>query len=119
MAKISKHVRESTALFLFNYSKRQLHGIFVPTAPPAMNICPTAWSRAPMLKKSGRYLAPKDERSGSAFPAQVEVRLAEECTPLNETVFGRIVTYINAQKHFEFILTQEQTAALVAEFRRH
>ena len=48
-----------TRLFLYDFSRKQLHGVFVAVAPPEMNIDPSAWG------------APG--RKSSRFPAQVRV----------------------------------------------
>lgn len=51
-----KRVKKGMILFLFDFEKRELHGVFQACSDGAMNIVPTAWSR-----------------SGKKFPAQVQV----------------------------------------------
>jgi hypothetical protein len=42
----------TTALFLYNTSTNQLHGVFEASAPPAMNIDPDAFHTVATLAKN-------------------------------------------------------------------
>ena len=55
----------ATAVFLFSFDKRVLEGVFVATAPAALNVVPDAWKASRKGSKKG---------SGSPFPAQLRVR---------------------------------------------
>lgn len=52
-----KNINPGMPLFLFNYTKRQLHGIFEAASPGQMNIDPYGWT--------------KDGSKRTLYPAQV------------------------------------------------
>ena len=135
MRRIQSIVPHHTALFLFNYSQRTLHGVYEATGPGALNLEPDAWTAAVGGKggkgsKGGRggkgtvitrsLLSPMaNGRSfgggSSPFPAQVRFQVVHEFPPLHESRFQHIVTY-KGQNQFEFLLTASQVQALMSTF---
>ena len=70
-------------LFLFNYSTRQLHGVFVRDGPAGMNLEPTAWAH---------HRKPGDRADSSPYPAQVRWQVWQVCKPLREDLWKHIPT---------------------------
>ena len=58
-----ERVTDRTALFLFNYTTKVLHGVFVRDGPGGLNLEPEAWAHH---KKAGSW--------GSPYPAQVRFK---------------------------------------------
>ncbi|PRQ42798.1 putative development/cell death domain-containing protein [Rosa chinensis] len=96
-----KKVTPGLPLFLFNYSDRKLYGIFEATGHGQMNIDPYGWT----ADGSGR----------TQFPAQVRMRVRQQCRPLLESQFKPIIAdnYFNPQ-HFMFELDHVQTRNLLS-----
>lgn len=109
-----------TALFLYNYSTRELHGVFEAVQPGALNIDPTAWTHATNARRTAnacerRRGRPDAPARRSPFPAQVRFRIRHNVAPLREEDFRDHLTWEKERK-FEPALGDYQTAALVAAF---
>ncbi|KAL4576096.1 hypothetical protein LXL04_012184 [Taraxacum kok-saghyz] len=100
-----KNIKEGVPLFLFNYSDRKLHGVFEATSPGQMNLNRYAW------------LTDDDNYAYTSYPAQVRVRVRQQCHPLSESQFGPIIekNYYEKQ-HFYFELDNDQTKKLISLF---
>lgn len=87
-------------LFLFEYERRQLWGVFEATSYGGMNIISDAYS-------------------GGSFPCQVRVKVPEDCVALYEEEFYHVIkkNYYTA-KNFNFNLTRNQVCQLVNLFER-
>lgn len=106
-----------TALFLFNYKKRTLHGVFEATERGSLNIDPTAWTAAgdSINARGTHFRGPSG--GGSSFPAQVRFQVVHEFPPLPEACFSHIVTYKQGGKReFDFQLSSEQVTQLMGAF---
>ena len=81
----AEKIGENTALFLFNYSTRKLHGIFIRDGPAGMNLQPDAWAQ---------YRKPGDRTDSSPFPAQVrwQVWSQRQCSPIREDLWKDVPT---------------------------
>lgn len=93
-------VKYGMILFLFEYEKRQLHGVFRACSDGAMYIEPDAF-----------------RKSGKQFPAQVKFTPIWSCIPLKEDEFRDIIkeNYFSAHK-FNFGLSEEQVCRLLYKF---
>eukprot|EP01018_Ginkgo_biloba_P029832 Gb_28352 [translate_table: standard] len=91
-ASLVKQVKPGMKLFLFEYERRQLYGVFEATCSGALNIEHDAF-----------------KSSGGSFPAQVRFRTVWDCHPLSENVFKDAISenYYTFNK-FHFYLRQEQ-----------
>ena len=114
---IKKIVPHQTALFLFNYSRRTLHGVFEATEPGAMNLDPDAWTSASgYVQGAGRHYGKNGGNSGgSPFPAQVRFHVVHAFPPLPESKFKHIVTY-KGSNQFEFMLSADQVEQIMTAF---
>jgi hypothetical protein len=75
-----------TALFLFNFTTRELHGVFVASSPGRLNLDGDAWKRS-------LYHRPGSARAGagtSPFPSQVKFAIVREFSPLHEDRFSHL-----------------------------
>ncbi|KAL3680512.1 hypothetical protein R1sor_023468 [Riccia sorocarpa] len=102
-----KEIRPGMPLFLFNYSSRQLFGLFLAVTHGEQNIEPFAWSEGNSLSKT-------------RFPAQVRVCLRkdfEQAIALEEHEFRPIIdeNYYSSRK-FCFDLNGPQTYHLMKKF---
>lgn len=98
-----KNIHSGLPLFLFNYSKRQLHGIFEAASPGQMNINPYGWT--------------KDGSVRTMYPAQVQIYVQKNCRPLLENQFASIIKgNYYTQTHFQFELDHVQVSKLTALF---
>ena len=79
----AEKIGENTALFLFNYSTRKLHGIFIRDGPAAMNLEPNAWAQ---------YRKPGDRTDSSPFPSQVRWQVWRQCSPIREDLWKEVPT---------------------------
>ena len=101
----------STALFLFNYSKREMYGAFEADKPGGMNLVPSAW------REHGSWRNGKGDEDVSPFPAQVHFRIVYDFPPLPESRFKHIMKYQPNSNRFEFNLTDKQVADLLNAFK--
>ncbi|KAF9598972.1 hypothetical protein IFM89_033317 [Coptis chinensis] len=101
-----KNIEPGLPLFLFNYSDRNLHGIYEAASHGRMDINPYGWT------ENGSDRTP--------YPAQVRVRIRKQCQFLSEEQYSQILSknyYKEGQKgHFRFELNLTQTAQLVSLF---
>ncbi|KAK9937154.1 hypothetical protein M0R45_013963 [Rubus argutus] len=95
-----KQVKTGMVLFLFEFEKRELHGVFQACSDGAMNIVPSAWNK-----------------SGKQFPAQVKVNPIWHCHPLSESEFADAIkeNYFSKWK-FNFGLSEAQVRRLLILF---
>ncbi|KAF6174107.1 hypothetical protein GIB67_020289 [Kingdonia uniflora] len=100
-----RNITPGLPVFLFNYSDRKLHGIFVAITHGQMNINPHGWT--------------KDGSAKTPYPAQVRVRVRRHCESLAEESYKEIIqdNYLGNSSHFWFELDQLQTGRLVALFK--
>ncbi|KAB8080087.1 hypothetical protein EE612_000432 [Oryza sativa] len=107
-----KNVKPGLPLFLFNYSNRQLHGIFKATSTGQLNIDRFAW----MSEQSNDA---KTNAKTTPFPAQVRFSTRTECPPLPESKYKSVIIN-NYRKdkpsHFRFELDHRQTRDLISLF---
>ncbi|KAK9668542.1 hypothetical protein RND81_13G068000 [Saponaria officinalis] len=98
-----KNIDPGLPLFLFNYSRRALHGIYEAASVGQLNINPYGWT--------------KDGSDRTSFPAQVLIRTRKNCRPLLENQFSPIIEgNYYTQNHFRFELDHVQANKLVALF---
>lgn len=95
-----KHVKVGMVLFLFEYEKRELHGVFQASTDGAIDIVPEAFCS-----------------SGKRFSAQVRITTIWNCTPLTEHEFSDAIrdNYFAANK-FNFGLSKDQVHRLLLLF---
>ena len=103
-----------TALFLFNYTRRTLHGVFEATSAAELNLDPTAWSRSNAAKGGGGKGG--GGTSPSPYPAQARFQVVHEFPPLPENRFRHIVTYEGGGTHFEAALSADQVSRIMTAF---
>ncbi|KAL7611510.1 hypothetical protein Lser_V15G09061 [Lactuca serriola] len=100
-----KNIKEGLVLFLFNYSDRKLHGVFEAASPGSMNINKYAW------------VADTEDCGYTHYPAQVRVRVRQQCHPLSENQFKPVIAdNYYEDKHFYFELDHHQTKKLMSLF---
>ncbi|KAL0912001.1 hypothetical protein M5K25_017942 [Dendrobium thyrsiflorum] len=99
-----RNIGPGLPIFHFNYSDRKLHGIYESVSHGQMYIDAYAWSEGGAER--------------TAFPAQVRIRIREQCKPLAENEFKDIIedNYYTPQ-HFWFELDHSQTRCLIALFK--
>ncbi|KAL4578108.1 hypothetical protein LXL04_014224 [Taraxacum kok-saghyz] len=95
------HVKKGMILFLFEFEKRQLHGVFRATSNGEIDIDPNAF-----------------KSSGYRFPAQVPFTSVWNCNPLFEHEFKDAIrdNYFSWKK-FKFGLSKDQVYNLMSLFR--
>ncbi|KAK2982458.1 hypothetical protein RJ640_026301, partial [Escallonia rubra] len=98
-----KNIHPGLILFLFNYSDRKLHGIFEAESAGQLEINPHGWTT--------------DSTMSTPYPAQVQVRIKQQCCPLPEHVFRPLIAdnYYEARL-FWFELDRAQTNKLISLF---
>lgn len=107
-----------TALFVFHYSSRELHALYVPTCPGGLNIDKEAYveiAKKLNHKHQGGTL-PYPE-GGSPFPAQVRYKTMFQFTPLQEWQWQHVVEYQKFTHHFKFWLEKHQVEQLLQLFK--
>ncbi|MCD7445797.1 hypothetical protein HAX54_000035 [Datura stramonium] len=100
MGNFVKEVKKGMVLFLFEYERRQLFGVYRAISDGGMNIVPHAFSS-----------------SGKQFSAQVRFVPIWYCSPLSEDEFRDAIreNYFSARK-FHFGLSDEQVHRLLRLF---
>ncbi|MED6219144.1 hypothetical protein PIB30_033073 [Stylosanthes scabra] len=95
-----EQIKAGMILFLFEYEKRQLHGVFKACSDGGMNIVPNAFSSLM-----------------TQYPAQVKFIPIWECKPLSQSVFKHAIieNYFSANK-FNFGLSEKQVRELLHLF---
>ncbi|CAI9102999.1 OLC1v1001408C1 [Oldenlandia corymbosa var. corymbosa] len=103
-----RNVTPGLVLFLFNCSDRKLHGIYEAISPGQLSINPHAWTG--------------NSKESTAYPAQVRVRVRNQCSPLSEEQFGPVIAdnYHDSSNRnlFWFELDRTQTRKLLELFLR-
>jgi hypothetical protein len=99
----------ATALFLFNFSSRELHGLFVASSPGRLNWDGDAWKRSLYHRPSARA------SSSSPFPSQVKFRVVKEYSPLHEDAFGHLIRGSNRVTPLDLAQVKE----LIRLFAKH
>uniref|UniRef100_A0A5B6YVS6 DCD domain-containing protein n=2 Tax=Davidia involucrata TaxID=16924 RepID=A0A5B6YVS6_DAVIN len=96
-ANFVKHVKAGMLLFLFEFERRELYGVFRACSNGSMNIVPHAFSS-----------------SRKQFPAQVRFTLLRDCRPLYEHEFRDAIknNYFSLKK-FNFGLFENQVRKLM------
>ncbi|XP_070662666.1 probable GPI-anchored adhesin-like protein PGA55 [Malus domestica] len=95
-----KQVKTGMILFLFEYERRELHGVCQACSDGEMNILPSAYNS-----------------SGKQFPAQVKVKPIWHCHPLSEPEFsGAIEDNYFSNWKFHFGLSKAQVRRLLMLF---
>ncbi|KAB2601678.1 hypothetical protein D8674_002683 [Pyrus ussuriensis x Pyrus communis] len=95
-----KQVKTGMILFLFEYERRELHGVFQACSDGEMNILPSAYNS-----------------SGKQFPAQVKVKPIWRCHALAEPEFsGAIKDNYFSNWKFHFGLSKAQVRRLLMLF---
>ncbi|KAI3747345.1 hypothetical protein L6452_09799 [Arctium lappa] len=100
MSNFVLHVKKGMILFLFEFERRQLFGVFRAISDGEINIVPNAF------KSSGRH-----------FPAQVRFTSVWNCNPLDESEFRDAIrdNYFSG-KRFNFGLSEDQVYKLMMLF---
>lgn len=80
MNMIDKIDEDHTKVFLFNYSTRQMYGIYAPDGAGERNLVPDAWTST-MPARDGKC----------RFPAQIHFKIERDCPPLPEAMFKKIL----------------------------
>ncbi|KAM1792388.1 hypothetical protein ACFX12_036248 [Malus domestica] len=95
-----KQIKTGMILFLFEFERRELHGVFQACSDGEMNILPSAYNS-----------------SGRQFPAQVKVKLIWRCHSLSEPEFsGAIKDNYFSNWKFRFGLSKAQVRRLLLLF---
>ncbi|KAL2474112.1 uncharacterized protein Fot_49848 [Forsythia ovata] len=99
-AKFVKQVKAGMVLFLFEYEKRELFGVYQACSDGAMDIVPHLCNNL-----------------GKKFPAQVHFKPIWYCNPLSEKMFQDAIydNYYSAKK-FNFGLSEDQVHRLLLLF---
>ncbi len=115
--------RKKTLIFLFNYSTRQLHGLYVASTDGGENLFPTAFRglapipplgrrRSPVPPAGSHPDAPAPDGAGSPFPAQCGFAIVEELPPVPESQIERVLEYTERHR-FKFKLSEFQCRDLI------
>lgn len=99
-----QNVKPGMPIFLFNYSSREMHGVYRAISKGRVNINPHAWTK-------------EDSKKKTPFPAQVEVEVLTDRKPLKEYEFKEAIreNYTNPVI-FKFELDQQQVHRLCELF---
>jgi len=104
-----------TLIFLFNFSDRHLHGVYIATSDGQENMSLTAWRTVASMPKLGNTTAGEmeaEDDGGSPFPAQCTFRIVEEFAPTPEVEFRKVLEYTERQR-FKFKLSRWQCRDLI------
>ena len=124
MPLVESIVSGHTLIFLFNFSDRQLHGVYIATSDGQENISLTAWRGTANGPKATNTAVPSsgieldEDDSGSPFPAQCTFAIVEEFAPVPESEFKHILEYTERQR-FKFKLSRYQCRDLVEVMCSH
>ncbi|KAK8941154.1 hypothetical protein KSP39_PZI010498 [Platanthera zijinensis] len=101
-----RNIEPGLPIFLFNYSDRKLHGLYEAASHGKMHLDAYAWTDGGAER--------------TAFPAQVRIRTSQQCKPLAEKEYRKVIddNYYTPQ-HFWFELDHLQTRSLIAMFKPH
>jgi len=110
----ANQITDATALFLFNYSTRQLHGVFLRDGPAGMDLEPQAWAH---------HRKPGASQSSSPYPAQVRWRALKMCKPIHESLWRDVPTTKQirngSQPIYELFMNAQQAQRLAELCLRH
>lgn len=113
MPLVESIVSGTTLIFLFNFSDRQLHGVYVATSAGQANMFPKAFTKASKSEGLELMLDGTDaETEASPFPAQCSFDIVEELPPMPESEFKHVLEYTERQR-FKFKLSRWQCKDLV------
>ncbi|CAH9121819.1 unnamed protein product [Cuscuta epithymum] len=100
-ASFVKKIKCGMVLFLFEYERRELFGVFRASSDGGMNIVPHAFSSS----------------AGVDYPAQVSFTPIWKCSPLSEPEFREAISAnYYSQKKFNFGLSRDQVQNLLLLF---
>lgn len=101
-----RNIEPGLPIFLFNYSDRKLHGLYEAASHGQMHVDAYAWTDGGAER--------------TAFPAQVRIRTTQQCKPLAEKEFRKVIEdNYHRPQHFWFELDHSQTRSLIAMFKSH
>ncbi|KAL4438238.1 hypothetical protein ABPG77_010599 [Micractinium sp. CCAP 211/92] len=100
-----QHVRAGMPLFLYNFERRELHGIFKAASDGEWELDPLAWT---------------DGSRRTPYPCQVAIETYLDCPPLSLDQLRPVIAenYIGNTDKFQQELTKRQATELCALFRR-
>ena len=112
--------RETTVLFLMNFTRHELHGVFLASGPAGFPLHNRAWVPGAWDHQRGCEADSPPMRAARAprskatpYPAQLPVRrLGPPLEPLGEAVYRPVMKYFAPQK-FELELGSSQVEQLV------
>ena len=90
-----------TLFFLFNFSDRQLHGLYRASSAGQENLSPDAWAHAIPSEVSGAEDGESQGGGGEGstpFPAQCRFEIVEEFMPLPEAECRHVLEYSERQR---------------------
>jgi hypothetical protein len=105
-------------LFLFNFQKRELHGVFAASGPAGFPLHADAWVIGSWSTKLGGPMSKPPRatpKHSTQFPAQIPVERLHVFAPLAETVFRHVMKY-HSQNKFDLSLSAEQVEQLLCLF---
>ena len=111
--------REDTILFLFNFSTREMHGIFKASGPAGFPLHPRAWLPGVWSDKlQAETEPPRNKPSGvTMFLAQLPVeRIGPPLPALSERGFRSLMEYEGSSNKFGLTLGGRQVEGLVTLF---
>lgn len=94
-----ERIKIGMPLFLFNYTRRELHGVFLAASNGEMDIRPSAWT--------------KEASERTPFPSQVRIKVHKKGKVLKECEFKpAIIGNYNCPSLFQFELDEHQVKQL-------
>eukprot|EP01023_Acetabularia_acetabulum_P037187 TRINITY_DN35218_c0_g1_i1.p1 TRINITY_DN35218_c0_g1~~TRINITY_DN35218_c0_g1_i1.p1 ORF type:complete len:367 (+),score=35.78 TRINITY_DN35218_c0_g1_i1:47-1102(+) len=104
--KVVELIKKGTVLFLYNFQKKELYGVFQAQGNGKFMLNRDAW-----VNVAG------NTKRESPYPAQVTVSQLQECTPLSESEFMPVLMK-NRRKKFKHRLSKVQLQELLGLFQR-
>ncbi|KAK9808555.1 hypothetical protein WJX73_008282 [Symbiochloris irregularis] len=93
-------------IFLFNYSSRELYGIFKSETEGSWELNPQGWCRP--------------GQSRTSYPCQVRVSVYKQCSPISERDYRDIIKHCFLDDgHLRFELRKPEAQNLCRAFERH
>ena len=105
-----------TLLFLFNFSTRTIHGVYLATSEGTENLHPGAFT-AGSARDVGE-MPDEEVQAGSPFPAQCSFSILEEFAPCPEAEIKHVLEYTERQR-FRFKLSRYQCRDLLHAMARN
>ncbi len=110
-----------TLVFIFNFSDRMLHGVYIATSDGQLNLSTTAWKGAgpahPTWASDARADEPAEE-AGSPFPAQCTFDVVEPFAPIPEAEIAHVLEFTE-RRRFKFKLSRWQCRDLIEAMCAH